>query len=232
MKTFFGETVVLTLALMSCGAALWAQKATELSIRVGEVRVHGLEAGDEEAPTLVLLHGARFSSATWLELGTLDVLADAGFHVVAVDLPGFGQTPASEQAPAEFLEGLIEQVAPDRPILVSPSMSGRFSLALATRAPRMMAGLVAVAPGGIPDALEALDGDRLPLLAIWGENDEVVPLEDGRRLTEALPNSRLVVLEGAGHPSYLDRPDEFHAALIAFAHQVFGADSVSEVDPN
>jgi pimeloyl-ACP methyl ester carboxylesterase len=29
-------------------------------------------------------------------------------------------------------------------------------------------------------------------------------------------DSRLVVLKGARHPCYLDRPDEFHEALIQF----------------
>lgn len=224
MKNRTGPSSALVAALLSCIGASGiseAQEPSEISIRVGDVRVHAVEAGEEGAPSFLLLHGARFSSATWLELGTLGTLAEAGFYVVAVDLPGFGKTPESSQSPAAFLEGLIEQVAPEPPIVVSPSMSGRFSLALATRAPRMLAGLVAVAPVGIPEALEALEGDPLPVLAIWGDNDELIPLEDGRRLTEALENSKLVVLEDAGHPSYLDRPEEFHAALIAFADEVF-----------
>lgn len=39
------------------------------------------------ARNVLLLHGAKYSAQTWQNLGTLAVLADAGFRVAAVDLP-------------------------------------------------------------------------------------------------------------------------------------------------
>lgn len=39
------------------------------------------------ARNVLLLHGAKYSAQTWQELGTLSLLADAGFRVAAVDLP-------------------------------------------------------------------------------------------------------------------------------------------------
>lgn len=38
--------------------------------------------------TVLLLHGIRFSSENWLNIGTLETLAKAGCRAVAVDLPG------------------------------------------------------------------------------------------------------------------------------------------------
>lgn len=38
--------------------------------------------------TVLLLHGIRFSSENWLNIGTLETLSKAGCRAVAVDLPG------------------------------------------------------------------------------------------------------------------------------------------------
>ena len=42
----------------------------------------------EKDLTVLLLHGMRFSSQPWTDLGTLHVLAALGYSAVAIDLPG------------------------------------------------------------------------------------------------------------------------------------------------
>jgi pimeloyl-ACP methyl ester carboxylesterase len=79
--------------------------------------LHYLEAafGEGTEPTILLLHGASFSSQTWADLGTLEVLAGAGHHVIALDLPGFGQsTGPSPENPAAFLDRLLDQFGVNR----------------------------------------------------------------------------------------------------------------------
>jgi len=189
---------------------------SELEVDVDGSRVHVLHAGPEGGAPVLLLHGARFSAQTWRDLGTLEVLASSGYRAVAVDLPGYGRSTASELEPEAFLLALLDALGPQRPVIVCPSMSGAFALPLAARHPERLAGLVAVAPVGIEQSLEALRGSALHTLLVWGENDTVVPLAAADRLAGVLMDVRKVVVPGAGHPCYLDDPARFHAELLDF----------------
>ena len=59
--------------------------------------VHYKEARQKvpDQPTVVFLHGARFTSDVWNEIGVLDIVANQGYHAVAPDLPGFGKVQIS-----------------------------------------------------------------------------------------------------------------------------------------
>ena len=213
----------LVLVLASCGETASPPAAsgpTSRMLSVGVDRIHLLEAGDPTAPPIVLLHGAKFSAATWRDLGTLDFLAEHGFHAVAVDLPGFGGSPESSLRPEEFFPDMLAALAMPRPVVVSPSMSGRFSLPTAAAHPELFAGLVAVAPVGVPDHLERLAEGSLPILALWGSADTVVPPAVAEALVARLAAAELVVLPGAGHACYQDAPQPFHDALLRFAKRV------------
>src|SRR5215467_10622883 len=55
---------------------------------VDGVRVHYQEAGAEDAPPMILIHG--FISSTLIWNNVFLPLASAGFRVIAIDLPGYG----------------------------------------------------------------------------------------------------------------------------------------------
>src|SRR3954451_2319575 len=63
------------------------------------------------------------------------------------------------------------------------------------------------------DALAAAAQIKVPATVILGERDMMTPLKAGKALAAALPNSRTVVLRGAGHMMMVERPDELLAAL-------------------
>ena len=59
--------------------------------QVGNVNVFYREAGDPSKPTILLLHGFPSSSVQFREL--MPELMD-DYHLIAPDMPGFGQTDA------------------------------------------------------------------------------------------------------------------------------------------
>lgn len=197
-------------------------ETADRSAQVGGSPVHFLAAGPEDAPAVLLLHGGRFHASTWQELGTLRVLAGAGFRAIALDLPGFGVSAPSSLGPEVFLTEALPALGLERPVVVAPSASGAFAFPLVVEHPDAVAGFVGVAPAGVERWWDELDGVRVPTLLLWGEADQVFPLPTGRRLAERIPGARLVVLPGASHPCYLDRPEEFHRELVAFARLVAG----------
>jgi pimeloyl-ACP methyl ester carboxylesterase len=56
----------------------------------------------------------------------------------------------------------------------------------------------------------------VPTLIIWGAHDEIVPLEFGERLRRAIPHSKLVVVENAGHMPHEETPEPVRRAIEEF----------------
>lgn len=57
---------------------------------------------------------------------------------------------------------------------------------------------------------------RKPTLIIWGENDRQIPLKLAQRLHHDIPESRLVIIPGAGHLILFDAPGQIASALADF----------------
>jgi pimeloyl-ACP methyl ester carboxylesterase len=55
-----------------------------------------------------------------------------------------------------------------------------------------------------------------PTLILWGQRDAIVPLDIGRRLHGAIPNSQLVILPDTGHIPQEERPGATLAEIVAF----------------
>jgi pimeloyl-ACP methyl ester carboxylesterase len=71
-----------------------------------------------------------------------------------------------------------------------------------------------------PVPWEDMKGVRAPTLLIWGRQDTVVPLKYGERLNTYLPDSRMVVLEDAGHLPQWEKPEEVAKLVSAFFEEV------------
>jgi pimeloyl-ACP methyl ester carboxylesterase len=73
--------------------------------------------------------------------------------------------------------------------------------------------LVKVVNEDLSDLLPAI---RVPTLLIWGDRDETTPLEQAKVMERKIPDAGLVVLKGAGHFCFLDKPAEFNLVAEHF----------------
>ena len=85
-----------------------------------------------------------------------------------------------------------------------------------------------------PDGQRVFAGDRLylaeamPTLIIWGERDPIIPVGHGRRAHAAMPGSRFVLLEQAGHFPPLEDPRGVTDAVREFIQ----AEPPAQPDPD
>lgn len=56
----------------------------------------------------------------------------------------------------------------------------------------------------------------VPTLLLWGEGDEFAPVSGAKRFERELPDTELVVVEGAGHFVFEDEPQRCADAVTAF----------------
>lgn len=56
----------------------------------------------------------------------------------------------------------------------------------------------------------------VPTLLVWGELDVRSPLRVAHQFDEAIPDTELVVIEGAGHMSNLERPEQVNQTVRRF----------------
>jgi pimeloyl-ACP methyl ester carboxylesterase len=81
-----------------------------------------------------------------------------------------------------------------------------------------------------PQGQRVFAGDRLylaetmPTLIVWGADDRIIPVGHGRRAHDAMPGSRLVVLENVGHFAPLDAPEALETIITEFIDQTAPAE--------
>jgi pimeloyl-ACP methyl ester carboxylesterase len=57
---------------------------------------------------------------------------------------------------------------------------------------------------------------RVPTLVLWGERDEVTPIEHSRQIANGIPGAVLKTIPDAGHIANIDQPEAFNRHLGEF----------------
>ena len=148
------EASLIAPRLRAAGDALYRAAGIEVDHHEDEVaglRTHWVTAGHADAPHAVLLHGSGGSAALWYP--ALAALADRR-HVVAVDMPGHGETAIPAWPSPGTMERMLEWLAEfldrfDWPLLIGHSLGGYMSLLHFARLRPNVAGMVLVDAGGV-----------------------------------------------------------------------------------
>ncbi len=212
-------------------------------------QVHGWWMGqeNEEAPVVLFFHGNGGNLSHRVEL--LRLLHNRGFRILAIDYRGYGR---SEGSPTEMglytdaeaaYDYLINRkdVSPGRIIAYGKSLGTAVALKLALSVPvggvimesplasarAMAAEMVPIVPVG-PfvraefNNVEWVTQLTRPLLVIHGDEDEIVPFEQGRAVYEAASGAtEFFRVEGAGHNNVYRVGEERYLDKIAtFCHAV------------
>ncbi|NXJ74512.1 ABHEA protein, partial [Trogon melanurus] len=139
--------------------------------------------------------------------------------------PGYGNSPPAEtvatvQGRVAFLDRVLQELGIWRPVLVSPSMSGRFALPFLLVRGDRLSGFVPIAPARTKDyAAEQYRQVQTPTLILYGDRDTSLGPQALQNLRH-LPRHRVAVVPDAGHACYMDKPEPFHRALLSFLHQL------------
>ncbi len=206
------------------------------------------------SPAVVFFHGNGENIETVRLSGLFDELAVLGAHVLAVEYPGYGRStgePSESSLVAAGEAGLawiVERYPESKKIVLGWSLGAAVAIQTAANRTADVDGLVlmsawadlrSVAAIHYPswlvgmgledkyDSVAAAAKVRAPVLTVHGAADQIIPVEQGRRLHEALESSaqqqgsealpRFVGVAGAGHNDLLARPEVWQE-LRAFLH--------------
>lgn len=136
-----------------------------------DARIYYEDKGEQDAPTVVLIHGLFGSTLTWRY--NVEALLEAGYRVVTFDRPGFGlsdKTATLNYAishQADLTAALLDALAIKSAIVIGHSAGSNVAASFALRHPDRLDRLVlvdaAVAFGGPP----AFVGNIVTLPPVW-----------------------------------------------------------------
>lgn len=174
--------------------------------------VVGSSGGARIAVELIRRHPELVAGAVISEPPIFSLDPDAGKALVAELATAVGPVAATE-GPRAAVDAFFTLLCPGLWSTLDESAKDRYR----ANAPMMLAEL-----GGprYELAVEDLATISVPTLVIAGTISHPALRSIAHALGRGLPNSRFIELEGSGHVTYAERPDEFARAVMAFATEL------------
>ncbi len=183
-------------------------------------KVFGMVDGPENGrATILAIHGysQRNGWHTWEPM--MAPLAEAGFRVVSVDMPGWGQSVPTQgqvggaSAVATVLQ-ILDGLDAEQAVLMGKSWGGNVAVETAVSHPTRIIRLILTAPA-LRDVEQAKTITQ-PVLLAWAEDDPVIPFAYADRLAAVISNCQLETYPTGGHSAAPKNAADFGPKAIRF----------------
>jgi pimeloyl-ACP methyl ester carboxylesterase len=109
------------------------------------------------------------------------------------------------------LRGLVLAYIVRHPTRIDPDLA--YQMMSGAGSPGFIAALDALTDYDFRDRLDSV---KVPVLLVWGREDNLVPVDDADEFERRIPNARKVVLDDTGHLAMLERPETFNDLTVDF----------------
>ena len=202
----------------SAGPATMTRMAEDVATLMDELGIEQAVIGGLSMGGYVALAFARMFPARLKALVLADTRAQA-------DTEEGKQTrfQQAEKATAEGMAGIADAMLPK--LLTPETVSKRPELVkrvrdmmLKTKPEGAAGALLGMAERD--DQTEFISSILVPTLILVGREDAITPVPDSEKMQSLIEDSRLVVIENAGHVSNLEQTEQFNDALLGFLSTV------------
>ncbi len=192
----------------------------DVFIKLELTTVYGKMSGDPADPLLLGIHGwsQRNGWRTWEPL--MAPLADAGYCVVSVDMPGWGDSPALDNLPlggsraVQVVVDILNGLQKEKAVLMGKSWGGGVAVKTAVSHPQRISGLVLTAPA--LRNFDQLAQITQPVLLTWSEDDPVIPVAMSEKFTVNVRDIKYISYPTGGHSAAMKNAQDFAPHMIEF----------------
>ncbi len=192
----------------------------DVFLKLDLTTVYGKLAGDPANPLILGIHGwsQRNGWHTWEPV--MEPLADAGYCVVSLDMPGWGNSQALDNLPlagsraVSVVIDILDSLQKESAVLMGKSWGGGVAINTAVAYPDRVTKLLLTAP-----ALRELDKLAMlgqPVLLTWAEDDPVIPITVATKYIDAVPKLDYYSYQTGGHSAAQKNADDFIPRAINF----------------
>ncbi|HKQ76859.1 MAG TPA: alpha/beta hydrolase [Blastocatellia bacterium] len=184
-------------------------------LKIDRAILCGNSMGGEVSLNAAVRHPDRVSALILVDSAGVTVSGGGSVTPGVAEWPVIGPAVAALALTSDSLvrDGLRQSFYDDS--IVTEEQVTAYHRPLKTRGGQRAAYLARIQDGVDPIEPE-INKIRLPTLIIWGAEDELMPLEAGRRLNSLIAGSRLVVFDKCGHVPQAEMPERFVGEVRGF----------------